>query len=176
MDLAKGRKLLLERIAPEEALTINALNEDEVMLLLSEVYQERITGPEIQFYKIRRLKPIFSKKKKKGKKSKVEQQLESEVKYLKSELQEIKNLLKSKPIKQSVNSHNGLKTVEEYPIKQTVNSYSDIKTVEQLRKDKLKDILTRDVHKYADTEVAFMLSSVYDKNLSEDDKFMLKLK
>ena len=158
MDLAKGRKLLLQRIAPEEELTINVLNEDEVMLLLSEVYQERITGPEIQFYKIRRLKPIFSKKKKKGKKSKVEQQLESEVKYLKSELQEIKNLLKSKPIKQSVNSH------------------SDIKTVEQLRKDKLKDILTRDVHKYADTEVAFMLSSVYDKNLSEDDKFMLKLK
>ena len=167
MDLAKGRKLLLQRIAPEEELTINVLNEDEVMLLLSEVYQERITGPELQFYKIRRLKPIFSKKKKKGKKSKVEQQLESEVKYLKSELQEIKNLLKSKPIKQ---------TVEGCSIKQTVNSYSGIKTVEQLRKDKLKDILTRDVHKYADKEVAFMLSSVYDKNLSEDDKFMLKLK
>ena len=35
MDLAKGRKLLLQRIAPEEELTINVLNEDEVMLHLT---------------------------------------------------------------------------------------------------------------------------------------------
>jgi septal ring factor EnvC (AmiA/AmiB activator) len=130
------------------------------MLLLSEVYQERITGQEIQFYKIRRLKPIFSKKKKKGKKSKAEKKLENDVAHLKNELQEIKSLLKSNVSKQTYS-------------KSTI--YDKNKTIEELRKDKLKDILTRDIHKYQDTEVSFMLSNVYAKNLSEKDKFLLKL-
>ena len=154
MNLAKGRKLLLERIAPEEALTINVLNENEVMLLLSEVYQDRISRPELQFYKIQRLKPIFPKKKKK--KDKTDKKLKNEVAFLKNELQNIKNLLKSQ-------------------VKQPELSYKN-QSIEDLRKARLRDILTENIDKYQDTEITFMLSSVYSKKLTEQDKHMLKLK
>ncbi len=152
MNLTRGRKLLLERIAPEEALTINVLNKDEVMLLLSEVYQDRISGPELQFYKIKHLKPLFSKKKKK--KDKTDKKMENQIANLKNELQEIKNLL-------------------QYNISKSNYSYE---TVEDLRKAKLRDILTKDIDKYQDSEITFMLSSVYNKHLSNQDKQILKLK
>jgi len=160
MNLAKGRKLLLERIAPEEALTINVLNEDEVMLLLSEVYQDRISGPELQFYKIQRLKPIFPKKKKK--KDKTDKKLKNEVACLRNELQNIKNLLKSH-VKQPTQ------------VKQPALFYKN-QSIEDLRKAKLRDILIENIDKYQDTEITFMLSSVYSKKLTEQDKHILKLK
>ena len=52
--LAIGRSLLLQRIAPEE-LAANTYNEEEVMLLLSEVYIDRLTKSEIKHLKIKHL-------------------------------------------------------------------------------------------------------------------------
>jgi len=72
--LAISRKLLLQRIAPEE-LAANTYNEEEVMLLLSEIYNDRLTSSEIELLKIKPLKKTFRCKFCKSK-------FKKEVKYL----------------------------------------------------------------------------------------------
>ena len=56
--LAISRRLLLQRIAPEEPAA-NTYNEEEVMLLLSEIYNDRLTSSEIDLLKIKPLKKTF---------------------------------------------------------------------------------------------------------------------
>tara|TARA_B100000378_G_scaffold149327_1_gene120603 strand:+ start:802 stop:1287 length:486 start_codon:yes stop_codon:yes gene_type:complete len=158
--LAISRKLLLQRIAPEE-LAANTYNEEEVMLLLSEIYNDRLTSSEIELLKIKPLKKTFRCKFCKSK-------FKKEVKYLrhfincKDEFNEGK-IEKKKNLKQP----NHVKIAVPYEQKE--------QTLDELRKKKLKEILTNDIDEYNNSEISFMLKNIYNKKLSTIDKQILMI-
>jgi hypothetical protein len=49
------------------------------------------------------------------------------------------------------------------------------KSLNQLRKKKLKEIITNDIDNYQDSEITFMLENVYKKKLNSSDKEILML-
>ncbi len=49
------------------------------------------------------------------------------------------------------------------------------KSLNQLRKKKLKEIITKDIDNYQDSEISFMLENVYKKKLNSTDKEILIL-
>ena len=83
--LAISRRLLLQRIASEEPAA-NTYNEEEVMLLLSEIYNDRLTSSEIDLLKIKPLKKTFRCKFCKSK-------FKKEVKYLSKDFSNFKQKL-----------------------------------------------------------------------------------
>ena len=158
--LAISRRLLLERIAPEE-IGASTYNDDEVMLLLSEVYNNRLTGSELNHLKIKFLSPIIKKEiflckfcKSKFKK---------EVKYL-------RHFINCK------DEFNEGKREEKFHLKlpQQVQIQKK-KPLDELRKKKLKEILTNDIDEYNNSEISFMLKNIYYKKLSTIDKQILMI-
>ena len=156
--LALKRIILLGKIAPEEDASI--YNQDEVMLLLSEIYRDRISERDIRdlgikwtypkknlhfvvFIVIKDLKKIYKSKEKLLKK-----------KY--------ENFFKEKYENKINNEYN--KRIKFLP-----------KSLNQLRKKKIKEIITNDIDNYQDSEITFMLKNIYNKKLNSTDKEILML-
>ena len=153
--LAISRRLLLQRIAPEEP-TANTYNEEEVMLLLSEIYNDRLTSSEIDLLKIKPLKKTFRCKFCKSK-------FKKEVKYL-------RHFINCK------DEFNEGKIDEKFLLKQSQQAQiQKKKTLVELRKKKLKEILANDIDEYNNSEISFMLKNIYYKKLSTIDKQILMI-
>ena len=178
--LALKRIILLGKIAPEEDASI--YNEDEVMLLLSEVYRNRISERDIRDLKINWFHfRCFYCNKGFGKKR--------EVNYLKHFItcQEtnLKKIHKSKEKLLKKKNEKFFKEKYEKIFKEKyenkINNEYDKrvqflpKSLNQLRKKKLKEIITKDIDNYQDSEISFMLENVYKKKLNSTDKEILML-
>ena len=176
--LALKRIILLGKIAPEEDASI--YNQDEVMLLLSEVYRDRISKRDIYDLEIKWIYPkkkftfrCFYCNKGFGKKR--------EVNYLKHFItcQEInlKKIYKSREKLLKKKSEKVFRKKYENKINNEYNKGVKFlpKSLNQLRKKKLKEIITSDIDNYQDSEVIFMLENVYKKKLNSTDKKILML-
>lgn len=153
--LAISRRLLLQRIASEEPAA-NTYNEEEVMLLLSEIYNDRLTSSEIDLLKIKPLKKTFRCKFCKSK-------FKKEVKYL-------RHFINCK------DEFNEGKREEKFHLK--LPQQAQIKkeqTLYELRKKKIKEILANDIDEYNNSEISFMLKNIYYKKLSAIDKQILMI-
>ncbi len=168
--LALKRIILLGKVAPEEDASI--YNQDEVMLLLSEVYRDRIPERDIRDLEIKWIYPkkkiafrCFYCNKGFGKKR--------EVNYLKHFItcQET-NLKKIHKSKEKL-----LKKKCEKFFKEKYDKRVKFlpKSLNQLRKKKLKEIITKDIDNYQGSEISFMLANVYKKKLNSTDKEILIL-
>tara|TARA_B100001013_G_scaffold57140_1_gene29978 strand:- start:4944 stop:5429 length:486 start_codon:yes stop_codon:yes gene_type:complete len=157
---AISRRLLLQRIAPEE-LTANTYNEEEVMLLLSEVYIDRLTKSEIKHLKIKPLEKTFRCKFCKSK-------FKKEVKYLRHFIN-CKDEFNEGKIEKKFN----LKQSQR--IKIGIPQLQNEQTLDKLRKKKLKEILANDIDEYNNSEISFMLKNIYNKKLSTIDKQILMI-
>ena len=153
--LAISRRLLLQRVAPEEPAA-NTYNEEEVMLLLSEIYNDRLTSSEIDLLKIKPLKKTFRCKFCKSK-------FKKEVKYL-------RHFINCK------DEFNEGKIDEKFHLKQSQQpQIQKKKPLDELRKKKLKEILANDIDEYNNSEISFMLKNIYYKKLSTIDKQILMI-
>jgi hypothetical protein len=176
--LALKRIILLGKVAPEEDASI--YNQDEVMLLLSEVYRDKISERDIRDLEIKWIYPkkkiafrCFYCNKGFGKKR--------EVNYLKHFItcQEtnLKKLQKSKEKLLKKKCEKFFKEKYETKINHEYDKRVKFlpKSLNQLRKRKLKEIITNDIDNYQDSEITFMLENVYKKKLNSADKEILML-
>lgn len=176
--LALKRIILLGKIAPEEDASI--YNQDEVMLLLSEVYRDRISERDIRDLEI---KWTYPKKKitfrcfycNKGFEKK------QEINYLKHfiacQKTNLKKIYKSKEKLLKKKYEKFFKEKYENKINNEYDKRVKFlpKSLNQLRKKKLKEIITKDIDNYQDSEINFMLENVYKKKLNSTDKEILML-
>jgi|TARA_B100001971_G_scaffold107163_1_gene98543 hypothetical protein len=181
--LALKRIILLGKIAPEEDASI--YNEDEVMLLLSELYRDRISEQEIRDLEIKwvyfrcchcnkgfgkkrevnylkhfiKCQETILKKVHKGKEKILKKKSEKSEKFFKEKYEKFFKEKYENKINKEYN-----KRVKFLP-----------KSLNQLRKKKLKEIIANDIDNYQDSEINFMLENVYKKKLNSTDKEILML-
>jgi len=178
--LALKRIILLGKIAPEEDASI--YNEDEVMLLLSEVYRDRISEQDIHDLEIDwfHFRCCYCNKgfEKKREVKYLQHFITCQETNLKKIHQSREKLLKKKSDKFFKEKYK--KLFKEKYENQINNEYNKRikflpKSLNHLRKKKLKEIISADIDNYQDSEINFMLENVYKKKLNSTDKEILML-